>query len=49
MFKLRFSFKNQKYDRHRRYYLVAMDEKTGMEALHHEVMMDVAFADDFGF
>lgn len=49
MFKLRFSFKNQKYDRYRKYYLIATDEKTGMEALRHEVMMDIAFADDFGF
>lgn len=49
MFKLRFSFKNQKYDRHRKYYLIAIDDKTGLETLRHEVIMDIAFADDFGF
>lgn len=49
VFRLRFSFKNQKYDRGRKYYLVALDEKTDLEVLRHEVMMDIAFADDFGF
>ena len=49
MFRLRFSFKNKKYDRYQKYYLVAFDDKTGLEILRHEVVMDIAFADDFGF
>lgn len=49
IFKLRFNFKNQKYNRDKKYYLVATDTATGMEAFRHEVIMDIAFADDFGF
>lgn len=49
MFRLRFNFKNQKYDNTKKYYLVAYDEKTGLEVLRQEMVMDLAFADDFGF
>lgn len=49
IFKLKFNFKNQKYKRDKKYYLVALDVSTGMETLRHEVIMDIAFADDFGF
>lgn len=49
IFKCRFSFKNQKYDRAKRYYLVAVDEQNDLEVLRHEVMIDIAFVDDFGF
>ena len=49
IFKLRFNLKNQKYRRDKKYYLVATDTATGMEAFSHEVIIDVAFADDFGF
>ena len=49
MFRLRFSFKNKKYDRIRKYYLVAYDDKNDLEILRHEIIMDIAFADDFGF
>ena len=49
IFKLRFSFKNMKYDVSRKYYLVAFEEKTGLEVLRHEIVIDIAFADDFGF
>ena len=49
IFRLRFSFKNRKYDKTHRYYLVVLDEKTGMEIFRQEVIMDLAFADDFGF
>ena len=49
IFRLRFSFKNQKYDRSHKYYLVAIDDKTNLEVLRREVIMDLAFADDFGF
>lgn len=49
VFRLRFSFKNKKYDKSQKYYLVAHDDKNALEVLRHEVMMDIAFADDFGF
>lgn len=49
MFKLRFSFKNKKYEMNRKYYLVAYDNKNNLEVLRHEIVMDIAFADDFGF
>lgn len=46
--KLRFRFKNQKYDSDALYYLVAVAED-GMELFRQEVRMDIIFADDFGF
>ncbi|MEG0835595.1 MAG: BREX-1 system phosphatase PglZ type A, partial [Christensenellaceae bacterium] len=49
MFRMRFSFKNKKYDKNRKYYLVAYDNKNDLEIMRHEILMDIAFADDFGF
>ena len=49
MFRLRFNFKNKKYDKSPKYYLVAYDDKNDIEVLRHEIIMDIAFADDFGF
>ncbi|MCD8148194.1 MAG: BREX-1 system phosphatase PglZ type A [Clostridiales bacterium] len=49
MTRLCFTFKNQKYDRNRQYYLVACDKNSGLEAWRHPVIMDLAFGDDFGF
>lgn len=49
IFKLRFNLKDQKYDRYKKYYLVAKDSETGIEAFRHEVAMDIAFAGGFGF
>jgi len=49
IFRLRFNFKNRQYDKNKRYYLVAYDEKNDVEVLRHGVVMDIAFADDFGF
>lgn len=49
VFKLRFNFKNRKYDRTEKYYLVAYDDKNALETMRHEVIMDIMFADDFGF
>lgn len=49
VFRLKFTFKNKKYDKNRKYYLVAYDEKNALEVIRHEVKMDLAFADDFGF
>ncbi len=49
MFRLRFSFKNKKYDKKEKYYLVAYDDSKSLEILRHEMAIDIAFADDFGF
>ena len=49
VFRLRFSFKNKKYSKDRKYYLIAYDDNNFREVLRHEVVMDIAFADDFGF
>lgn len=49
VFRLKFSFKNQAYDKTKQYYLIAVDDKTGMETFRREVIMDLAFAGNFGF
>jgi uncharacterized protein (TIGR02687 family) len=49
IFRMKFTFKNKKYDKDKPYYLVAYDENNGLEVMRHEVVMDLAFADDFGF
>lgn len=49
IFRLKFNFKNKQYDKNRKYYLVAYDEKNSLEVIRHEVQMDLAFVDDFGF
>ena len=49
VFTLRFTFKNQSYSKMKQYYLVAVDDKTGLETFRREVIMDLAFAGDFGF
>lgn len=47
--RLRFTFKNKKYDPKKHYYLVAVDTQTDLEAFRQEIAIDIAFADDFGF
>jgi hypothetical protein len=47
--RLKFIFKNKKYDRDKHYYLVVYDNNSGVEMFRHPVIMDIAFADDFGF
>lgn len=49
IFRLRFTFKNQRYHRDQQYYLVVCDAATGAEIFRHSVIMDLAAADDFGF
>lgn len=49
IFRIRFTFKNKKYDKNKHYYLVVYDDATGIESFRHPVIMDLAFADDFGF
>lgn len=49
IFRMRFTFKNKKYDKEKQYYLVVYDEVSGLEQWRQPIMMDIAFADDFGF
>ena len=49
IFRMRFNFKNKSYDKSKQYYLVVYDANTEIEAFRHPVIMDLAFADDFGF
>ena len=48
MFRMRFHFKNQRYDKNRQYYLVVTDDKTGIEQFRHPVIVDITFGDDYG-
>ena len=49
MFRFRFSFKNKQYNKSQKYYLVVFDDKNDIEVFRHEIIIDIAFADDFGF
>lgn len=49
VFKLRFSLKNQQYSQAQKNYIVAVDKKTGLETFRQEIVIDIAFANDFGF
>ena len=49
MFKLRFNLKNKTYSKLQKYYLVAVDENNGMELMRTDIMIDIAFAGNFGF
>ena len=49
IFKLRFNLRNRHYNRSDKYYLLIVDDKKDLEVLRQEVMIDIAFADDFGF
>lgn len=48
-FREKFTFKNRKYSKDETYYLVMMDAESGVEVERHEFILDIAFADDFGF
>lgn len=47
LFRMRFTFKNKKYDKRKKYYLAAYDESNDAEVFRYEVIMDVAFANEF--
>lgn len=47
IFRMKFQFKDRRYDKDKRYYLVVVDENTGEESFRHSVIMDLAFADEF--
>lgn len=49
IFKLRFNLRNRPYSRSEKYYLLIIDDKNDLEVLRQEMMIDIAFADDFGF
>lgn len=51
IFRLKFNFKNKQYDKHKKYKLVAYDinSKVKEPVWSHDVVMDLAFANDFGF
>lgn len=49
LFKLRFNLKDMVFEKSKKYYLIAIDESNGMEAVRIEVVIDIAFAGDFGF
>ena len=49
IFRMRFNFKNKSYDKSKQYYLVVYDANTEIEAFRHPVIIDLAFADDFGW
>ena len=47
IFRMKFQFKDRRYDKDKRYYLVVLDENTGEEIFRHSVIMDLGFADEF--
>ena len=49
IFRMKFRFKDKKYDKDKKYYLVVYDDSTGMESFRHPVIMDLTFTDDYGF
>jgi len=49
MFRLKFNFKNKKYDSKADYWLVAEQEKSKVVLFRHQVIVDIAFADGNGF
>jgi hypothetical protein len=49
MFKEKFTFRNRKYSKGEKYYLVMVDDKTDVELGRYEFIIDIAFSDDFGF
>ncbi|HLR34873.1 MAG TPA: PglZ domain-containing protein, partial [Tissierellales bacterium] len=49
IFNLKFRLRNKKYKRDEEYYFTITDIETGIEIHRQQVMIDIAFADDFGF
>jgi hypothetical protein len=48
-FREKFTFRNRKYSKDEKYYLVMKDMISDMEISRYEFIIDIAFADDFGF
>ncbi|OUP58762.1 BREX-1 system phosphatase PglZ type A [Butyricicoccus pullicaecorum] len=49
IFRMKFQFKDKKYDKDKQYFFVVYDDTTGLEVFRHPVIMDLAFTDDYGF
>lgn len=49
IFRMKFQFKDKKYDKSKQYFLVVYDDNTGLEVFRYPMFIDLAFADDFGF
>ena len=49
IFRMKFQFKDKKYDKDKQYFFAIYDDTTGFEVFRHPVIMDMAFADDYGF
>ncbi|NLP46781.1 MAG: BREX-1 system phosphatase PglZ type A, partial [Epulopiscium sp.] len=49
IFNLKFRLRNKKYNRNEEYYFIITDIETGIEIYKQQVIIDIAFADDFGF
>lgn len=49
IFRLRFNLKNKKYDKTMQYSLIAYDAGNNIQQWRHDVIIDIAFADDYGF
>lgn len=49
IFRMKFQFKDKKYDKSKQYFLVVYDDNTGLEVFRHPMFIDLAFTDDFGF
>ncbi|XWX63953.1 BREX-1 system phosphatase PglZ type A [Desulfitobacterium sp. AusDCA] len=49
LFREKFTFRNRKYSSTDKYYLVMKDASSDMEISRYEFIIDIAFADDFGF
>ena len=47
IFRMKFQFKDRRYDKDKRYYLVVVDENTGEESFRHSVIMDLVFTYEF--
>lgn len=47
LFRIRFTFKNKKYDKDKKYYLAVYDQNNNIEVFQHEVIMDVAFSNGY--
>ena len=46
---LKFDIKRKNYDKNLRYFLKVINDKTNVELLSRQVIMDLPFTDDFGF
>lgn len=43
IYRMKFQFKDKRYDKDKKYYLVVVDESTGEESFRHMVIMDLVF------